>query len=234
MSRVMSNQPLPPDPEQVVPPKPVPQQRIIGVAAGVVLVVIAVVLILRLVFKPDAPGGPIAMSLPVLGDTNAPVTIYEYGSFACEHCAHIQPVVQEVMSRYEGKVKLVFINFVLGQAANQLRAAQAGICAAEQRRFWEFERIMFERQKSWVQDPNPVPLWLNYASQAGIDTNRLFQCIDSEKTQRALQEQTMMGAGQMVQRTPTFLIGDKRLVNPASVDEFAKIIDEQLKTLKKE
>jgi protein-disulfide isomerase len=229
----MSTEPLPPDPEQIIAPTPPSRRRVLGMAAGVILVVVAVVLCLRIIFKPEAPTETAVTGLPVLGDPKAPLTIFEYASFACEHCAHVQPIVKEVMSRYEGKVKLVYIHYVLGSMSNHLRAAQAGICAAEQGKFWEFEQIMFERQKSWVQDANPLPLWLLYASQVGMDTNKLTRCMDSEATQQALQQQIMMGAGQMVQRTPTFLIGNTPLVNPGSVNDFVRVIDKELAALKK-
>ncbi|MSR64281.1 MAG: hypothetical protein EXS18_00680 [Verrucomicrobiae bacterium] len=229
----MSTEPLPPDPEQIVKPTPASGQRVLGMAVGVILVLVAIVLILRMLLKPDSPGGIAISGLPVLGDPKAPLTIFEYASFGCEHCAHAQPMVKEVMSRYEGKVKLVYVNFVLGAMPNHIRAAQAGICAAEQGKFWEFKTIMFERQSSWAKDPNPEPLWLLYASQVGVDTNQLLRCIDSEVSQQAFQQQMMMGAGQMVQRTPTFLIGDSRLVNPGSVNDFIKVIDKELAALKK-
>jgi len=230
---LMSTTPLPPDPEQIIPPTPPAKKNILILAIGVVVALVVIVFILRAVMKPTGPTDSQMTTLPVLGDPKAPLTIFEYASFACEHCAHAQPMIKEVLSRYEGKVKLVYIHFIPVQQPTHERAAAAGVCAAEQGKFWPFAHLMFERQSSWVKDPNPDALWLLYASQAGMDTNLLAKCLDAPAAHQAVAQQLMMGSGQMVQRTPTFLIGEERIVSPTSVDEFIKVIDKELASLKK-
>ncbi len=228
----MSTEPTPPEPEQIVPPGPPSRQNLLLLALGLVGLLIAVVLVLRVLIKPDRPGAADIAALPVLGDSNAPLTIFEYASLACEHCAHVQPILKEVMARYEGKVKLVYIHFLPGQQPIPTRAAMAGVCAAEQGKFWPFAELMFERQSSWVKDPNPQSYWLLYAQQAGLDTNALLKCLESPATEQAVSQQMMMGAGEMVQSTPTFLIGGSRLVNPQSIEPFLKTIDKELAALR--
>ncbi len=228
----MSTEPIPPEPEQIVPSGPPSRQNVLLMALGVIALLIAGILVLRVVLKPGASSDADLAALPILGDPHAPLTIFEYASLACEHCAHVQPVLKEVMARYDGRVKLVYIHFPPGQQPVPTRAAMAGVCAAEQGKFWPFAELMFERQNSWSKDPNPQALWLLYAQQAGMDTNVFVKCLDSPATEQAVSQQMMMGAGQMVQATPTFLIGDSRLVNPQSIEPFLKVIDKELAALK--
>lgn len=229
----MSTAPLPPEPEQIVPPSPPSRRKIIGMAVGVVVILVVAIVVLRIVTKPGAPDDSNLTALPLKGDPKAPLTIFEYASFGCEHCAKVQPMIKEILSRYDGKVKLVYIHFPIGQVPNAVRASMAGVCASEQGKFWQFEEIMFERQSSWIHDANPEPLWFLYAGQVGMDTNLLQKCLASENTGQVIQQQLMMGGSQMVQLTPTFLIGGSRLVNPHSIEEFVKVIEKELAALKK-
>jgi len=226
----MANEPLPPDPEQIVPAPPTSRTTLIGLAVALVVVLVGFVLVIKWMNRPASLGD--TSSLPVLGEPNAPLTIYEYASFTCERCAQVRPMVKEVLSRYPGQVKVAFIHLPQGPPV-ATQAAIAGLCAQEQGKFWEFADLMFERQASWYRDPNPLPLWLTYASQAGMDTNRLAQCLNSEQMAKTIQQQAMMAAGQVIQSTPTFLIGNSRLPQPRSVDDFVRLIDKELAAQKK-
>ena len=227
---VMATDQPAPEPEQIVPPTPPPKPILFFLAIGVVLLLVAVVFLLRAMNRPENPSNADQAVMPVLGDPKAPLTIFEFGSFSCERCAKIRPVVKEVLSRYEGKVKLVYVSYPQG-LPTAMGAAMAGVCAAEQGKFWEFADLMFDRQSSWAKDPNPTPLWMLYASQVGIDTNVMATCMTSPKTEKAVSQQLMMAAGAVIQATPTFVIGGSRLPTPRSADDFVKIIDKELAAL---
>lgn len=227
----MTTPSLPPDPEQILPPQPASRGTLLGLAAGVVIVIVVSVVLLKAMMKPESPaveGGP---TLPVLGAANAPLTLYEYASLGCAHCAKIRPVVKEVLSRYEGRVKLVFVHFPRGPQQVSEAAVKAGHCAAKQGKFWEFAELAFDRQTSWSADPGPMALLTLYAGQVGVDTNQFLACVESPEAAQALGQLIMMGASQMVQTTPTFLIGRSRLVNPQKIEEFIAVIDRELAAL---
>lgn len=226
----MSTELTPPDPEQIIPPSPPSRSTLVALAVGVVVVLVVAILLLRGMIMPGAPRMPGEIAMPTLGAADAPLTIFEYANFGCERCARIQPAVRELLARYDGKVRLVFINYPRGPQTSSL-AALAGICAAEQGKFWPFAELMFERQSSWLQDPNPMPLWMLYASQVGLDTNRILSCVNSSEANQTLQQQVMMAGGQMIQQTPTFLIGGSRVVNPSSLDDLEKAVEKELAAL---
>jgi protein-disulfide isomerase len=225
----MPNEPTPPDPEQIVPPPPTPRWMLFGLAALVVVVLVAFVFLLRWMNQPASIGD--VSAFPTLGDANAPLTIFEYASFGCERCAKARVMVKEVLARYEGKVKLAFVNYPQASQPVSIRAAKAGLCASDQHKFWEFADLMFDRQSSWMPDPKPESLWMVYASQVGIDTNRMLECMSSDRAEQTIQQQMMAAAAQVVQQTPTFLIGRSRVVDPRSADAIVRAIDKELAAL---
>jgi protein-disulfide isomerase len=225
----MANEPTTPEPDQILPPPPVSPLVKIGLVVGVVAFLVVAVLLLQWTNRPYGPTD--IPSLPTLGAAAAPLTIYEYASFGCEQCAKVRKIVKEVMSQYEGKVKLVYVSFPQASQPSSTRAAMAGVCAAEQNKFWEFAELMFERQSSWVKDPDPAALWTGYASQVGMDTNQFARCLGSSATEAAVKQQLMMAVGQVVQQTPTFIIGESRLVNPRVIEDFQKAINRELAAL---
>jgi protein-disulfide isomerase len=225
----MSTPPSTPEPEQIVPPPPTPRRTILLIAVTVVAVLVGFVVVLRLLNRPEKIDETNLAGLPILGDPKAPLTIFEYANFGCEHCAKVLPLVKTILARYEGKIKLVYIHYPQGEV--NTRAAMAGVCAANQGKFWPFADLMFERQTSWIKDPDPVALWIVYAGQVEIDTNLFMKCLRSNAAERAISQQLIMAGGSVIQSTPTFLIGDSRLVNPHFEDDFARVIDKELNAL---
>lgn len=94
---------------------------------------------------------------PLMGKTEAPVTIVEFSDFQCPYCqrfakdAHTKIVEDYVKT---GKAKLVFRDMVIQGHYNAPIAAVAAECANEQGKFWEYYDILFERQGEWsISDP---------------------------------------------------------------------------------
>ncbi len=86
----------------------------------------------------------------VRGDANAPVTLVEFSDFQCPFCLKSLPTVNQIMSQYQGKVKLVYKHFPLDQIhPNARRAAEWSECVRDQGKFWEFHDKVFEKQTEW-------------------------------------------------------------------------------------
>lgn len=102
----------------------------------------------------------------VLGDRDAPVTMIEYSSLTCPHCAHFHTdVLPRIKKEYidTGKVKLVLRDFPLNQPA--LIAAQIAHCVPEDR-YFGFVSVLFETQAAWAISEDPAaalsprpPVW---------------------------------------------------------------------------
>ena len=92
----------------------------------------------------------------VLGNPNAPVTVIEYASLSCHHCAEFHAgTLPKLKERYidTGKVKLVFRDFPLEQ--NALRAAMIARCAGPERRE-RFVDVFFKQQDGWSHAKDPT------------------------------------------------------------------------------
>ncbi len=148
---------------------------------------------------------------PVQGPATAPVTLVEFFDPECEACRAMYPIVKQVMSEFDGRVRLVIRYMPLHQnsayAATLLEAARA------QDKYWEFLEIVLARQPEWADHQAPRPeLLMTYAPEAGLDAQRLsVAATDPEILNRIRQDQSdgmALGANQ----TPTFFINGQPLL----------------------
>ena len=110
----------------------------------------------------------------VLGDPNAPVTVYEFGDYQCPGCgafaAQVKPLVESAYVT-DGRAKFVFYDFPLVSIhANAFFAARASRCAADQGLYWDYHKKLFDEQASWSGSSSPAGLFVGYAETLGAQT----------------------------------------------------------------
>lgn len=170
------------------------------------------------------PAGDVA-----LGSDKAPVTIIEYASTTCPHCAHFYATTfPELQKRYidTGKVRFIYREFPLNQL--DVAAFMLARCAGNDK-FMPIVDALYAKQPEWMVDQPLVPL-ARIAKQFGYTEKSFNECLANHKVLDALQEQrdrayTKLG----VQSTPTFFINGKMLVGDQSIEALAKVIDPYLK-----
>lgn len=167
-----------------------------------------------------------ALDEHVIGDANAPVTMIEYSSLSCPHCAAFHketlPVLKE---RYidTGKVKLVLRDFPL--EPNALRAAMLAHCAGPER-YARFVEVYFRQQESWAHGRDPMAGIKQLAKLGGLGDSEIEACLANKSVEDGVLQTRLEGQNKYgVQSTPTFIINGKTYPGNRSVDEFAKIID---------
>lgn len=187
-------------------------------------------------FAPPAGGGPapasdlLAVSPDdmVLGATGAPVTIVEYASLTCPHCAHFTTdTLPQLKSTYidTGKVKLVFRDFPLDPLA--LRAAMLAHCAGKGR-YYGFVEVLFQNQKSWAEGEDPDAALAGIAKIGGIGKEQFDHCMaDDALAQRVTKSRFDAEKALEIQNTPTFFINGKRFPGAQPFEKF----DEAIKPL---
>src|SRR6185295_19398255 len=79
---------------------------------------------------------------PTRGNAKAPITIVEFSDFQCPFCSRLNPTLEQVMSKYGDKVRIVFRQYPLPMHQNAEKAAEAALCANEQGKFWEMHDAM--------------------------------------------------------------------------------------------
>jgi protein-disulfide isomerase len=165
----------------------------------------------------------VAATGPSRGPADAKVTIVEFSDFQCPFCGRATPIVEEVLKKYEGKVRFVFREFPLPMHENAQKAAEAALCANEQGKFWPLYEKMFANQKDLS-----VTQIKGYAKDLGIDSAKFDACLDSGKEAAAVKADIAAGSEAGVDGTPAFFINGRPLSGAQTIDKFTDVIDQEL------
>jgi protein-disulfide isomerase len=170
-----------------------------------------------------------AIAERVLGDPDAPVTIIEYSSLTCPHCAAFHAdTLPTLKERYidTGQAKLVFRDFPLDQ--NALNAAVIAHCAGEDR-YFAFLEAMFASQERWARSANPTESLLQLAGLGGMPREQAEACLADEAMVDAVLKKRLDGQEEFaIASTPSFIINGEMVSGNQSVDEFATVIEAAL------
>ena len=175
---------------------------------------------------------PDALPEMSMGDDKAPVTVIEYASMTCSHCAHFQEATfPELKKRYidTGKVRYIFREFPLDSLA--AAAFMLARCSGEtdKNRYFAMVDTMFRQQRTWAVEKPLEPLF-NIAKQAGFTKQTFDACLSNQKVLDGIESIRQRAVKQFkVESTPTFFINGTKLPGALSIDEMAKVIDPYLK-----
>jgi protein-disulfide isomerase len=162
---------------------------------------------------------------PIQGRGDALVTIVEYSDFQCPFCSRVVPTLKQIEEKYKGKVRVAFRNFPLPFHNNAEMAAQAAMAANDQGKFWEMHDKLFGNQQA-LDRPNLE----KYAGEIGLNVDKFKADLDSGKFKPSVQSDVQyangLGGGM---GTPTFFINGRKVSGAMPLENFAKVIDEELK-----
>ena len=163
------------------------------------------------------------------GPATAPVTIIEFSDFQCPFCQRVMPTLKQVREKYGDRVRIVWKDFPLTSIHPQaFKAAEAGNCAREQGKFWEYHDRLFTNQQALQPE-----FLKKYAADAGLDATKFNACLDTAKYGDRVQEQMGVGTGLGVQSTPSLFINGRLIAGAQPYETFGSIIDEELERAKK-
>lgn len=168
---------------------------------------------------------------PSIGDISAKVKIVEVGCFSCPYTRAAEPIVKELLQKYDGKIYFSFKYLPIPSHSYSTQAAIAAECAREQGKFWEYKDILFEKQSECGQLENLDLLNQHYkifAGQLGLDQDKFNACLDSSKYASFVEKQKSESIAAGIYATPTFFINGKVVVAPKSKEELFNIIDTEL------
>lgn len=155
----------------------------------------------------------------VLGDPKAPITVIEYASLTCSHCAHFHTqVLPEIKKKWidTGKVKLVYRDFPLDQVA--AKAAQIAECAGNDKYFGVLD-IIFRGQPQWATAADPLAELAKPLRIAGMGENEIKACLANDAMSNAVINDYKGGEAMGVNSTPTLFINGQLYRGSRSVDE---------------
>lgn len=166
----------------------------------------------------------------IVGRKEAPVTIVEYASLTCPHCARFhQNVLPTIKKDYidTGKVRLVYRDFPLDRWA--LNASMIARCAGPERRY-AFVEAFFAQQDSWTSNPNPAAGLASIARLGGLDQTTFDACLQDQKVGDAAIQERLTGSQTFdIQSTPTIIVNGDRYSGGLSVEQLRAVIEKKLK-----
>jgi len=165
-----------------------------------------------------------------IGTDSAPITVIEYASMTCPHCAHFsETTFPELKKRYidTGKVRFIFREFPLD------RLAFAGFLLARcvpSDKYFPMIETLFAQQRDWVVQ-SPLQPMRAIAKQAGVSQEAFDACLEDRKLIEGIEKVRSQAADKFgVNSTPTFFVNGKRLGGALSIEEMEKEFAPYLKS----
>jgi protein-disulfide isomerase len=165
-----------------------------------------------------------------LGSKDALLTVWEYSSFTCPHCARFHSEILPVLkSEYidTGRVRLVYRDFPLDRAG--LAIAMVARAMTEDK-FFPFIDAVFRNQSSWGASPDVERAIRSMASLAGINGEAFEKALKRTDMVDALLSRRKLAEDAGIRGTPSFVIGrsDNILVGARPVDDFRSAFNKEL------
>ena len=161
----------------------------------------------------------------VLGAAEAPVTIIEYASMTCPHCATFHNnTFPKLKTTYidTGKVRLIYREFPLDALA--LRAAMLARCAGP-KRFFAFIEVLFQQQSNWARADDPTAALSKLGRIGGIGQQSFNNCISDEKLATSILKTRLDGSQEFgVDSTPFFIINGKKHRSALDIGQLDSIL----------
>lgn len=163
------------------------------------------------------------------GKEDAPVTIVEYASLTCPHCADFTlETFPKLKEKYidTGKVRLIFREFPFDPRA--MAAFMLARCAPEERYFPMID-VFFKQQREWALAEDGEAALLKIAKLAGFTQESFKACLTNQQLLDDVKATTERGSKDFgVNATPTFFINGEKYAGALSIDELSAIIDKLL------
>lgn len=169
----------------------------------------------------------------VIGDRNAPITVVEYASLSCSHCAHFHKEILPVLKKEyidKGKVRLVYRDFPLNPPA--LYASMLTHCV-DDAAFETLLGVLFKTQESWAYHRNYLEILTNIAKLSGQKAEDIDACFQNKQLEDTILEGRLKASNILeVKSTPSFFVDGVALSN-ASVAGFSSLFDKKLSVTEK-
>lgn len=182
---------------------------------------------------PEAPTGLTLLDDVVMGDPEAPVTVYEYSSFTCPHCKNFHlDVLPQFKADYidTGKVKLVYREVYFDRPG--LWAALVARCGGEMRYFGIVD-MLFQKQRDWFADGQGLTVAANLRGiglASGLTSAELDMCLTDGASAQALYAQYEESMKEYnITGTPTLIVNGEK-VTPASFEALSEAVDAALES----
>lgn len=164
-----------------------------------------------------------------IGPENAEIQIIEVGCFTCPFTKQAEPIVAQLLQKYDGRIHFSFKPFPLPTHPYSFEAAESSLCANDQNKFWEYKQVLFEQQAVCLTPTNDTNSlkghYITFAETLGLNKEEFSQCLESGKYKSEIELHKQQGIDAGIYGTPTFYVNGKVLVAPKTLKEFEDTIN---------
>src|SRR5262245_17299849 len=157
------------------------------------------------------------------GPADAKVNIVAFSDFQCPFCSRVVPTLAQIEKEYGKQVRVFFRHNPLPFHADAPLAAEAGVAAEQQGKFWEMHDKMFANQQNLKR-----PDLEKYAQEIGLDMGKFKAALDSGSGRGRSQADMALAKQVGANGTPNFYIDGRNLVGAQPFDKFKEIIDDEI------
>jgi protein-disulfide isomerase len=176
---------------------------------------------------------PVSLPDMALGPANAPVTITEFASMTCPHCAAFNATVfPKIKSEYidSGNIRYIFREFPLDIKAAAGSMLARYIAKDDAAKYFAVIDMLFRQQNEWVLK-NTTETLTRIGKQAGLTQQQVEDCLkDQALLDKIAADQKYAAEVLKVDSTPTFFINGEKIKGETSFEEFDKKIKSLLKS----
>jgi protein-disulfide isomerase len=181
--------------------------------------------------KPDLPRNvalgelltPGPLGDEAMGNPSAPVTVIEYSSMTCPHCADFHVgIFPEIKTRYivTGRVRYIFREFPLDALAAS--ASVLARCAGPN--YFPVIETLFAQQKDWMVQ-QPLPQLIAIVQRVGVSKQQLDECLANQRLLDAIQETRVRAKEKFnVDATPTFFVNGRMFRGAVTIEEVEGVL----------
>jgi len=158
------------------------------------------------------------------GPEDAPITIVEFSDFQCPFCKRwFDEVYRPLLAAYPDKIRFVYRNLPLTSIhPDALSAAEAAMCAGEQKAFWDYHDKLFGNTTLGNA------AYLQYARDLKLNQSTFETCLNNGKYREQIQADSDFAINLGINSTPTFFINGLAVVGAQPIDVFKQVIDKEL------
>jgi len=176
---------------------------------------------------------PVSLPDMALGPAGAAVTITEFASMTCPHCAAFnEAVFPKIKSEYidSGKIRYIFREFPLDIKAAAGSMLARRIAAGDSGKYFAVIDLLFKSQNDWVMKDTTAAL-TRIGKQAGLSQQQVEDCLkDQSLLDKIAADQKYAAEVLKVDSTPTFFVNGEKIKGETSFEEFDKKIKSLLKS----
>jgi protein-disulfide isomerase len=140
------------------------------------------------------------------GSSSAKVTVTEFADYQCPHCKAAKGTLDKLMKTYEGKIRLVFIDFPINPSGISLEVAHGAFCAGKAGKYWQYHDLAYERQNTLDQS-SPAAL----AKDLKLDEKAFDTCMKSEEPKKFVVKSKAEGEKIGISGTPAIFINGRKV-----------------------